>query len=109
MTGVNLLEVARGEPIEREAVFGELFAHDIVDIEDPWKTNVNRWCVERRWKLIRNEPGVLGRYRTTLEHRTSDPQLYDLLTDPGETVNVAARHPAVVQRLNKRLNAWWGR
>lgn len=30
-------------------------------------------------------------------------ELYDLLTDPGETANVAAEHPDVVKELMARL------
>ena len=33
--------------------------------------------------------------------------LYDLEADPGETVNVADRHPEVMERLRGRLLAWW--
>ena len=32
--------------------------------------------------------------------------LYDLASDPGETVNVAAEHPAEVERLTRALWAW---
>jgi arylsulfatase A-like enzyme len=32
--------------------------------------------------------------------------LYDIATDPGETTNLAAQHPAIVQRLSARIEAW---
>ena len=32
------------------------------------------------------------------------PELYDLSADPGETTNVYARHPAVAERLTRRLD-----
>ncbi len=56
------------------------------------------------WKLIRiahghNRPTGPGGYRTI--------ELFDLATDPGETVNLAARHPDVVAALTASLNADW--
>ena len=45
------------------------------------------------WKLIEDHlpPGV---------------QLYDLTTDPGETRNLAAEHPDIVERLEQALARW---
>ena len=34
-------------------------------------------------------------------------QLYDMLNDPGQTTNVAAQHPDVVQRMLKAYDEWW--
>jgi arylsulfatase A-like enzyme len=36
-----------------------------------------------------------------------DLVLYDLEADPGETVNVAAMHPEVTERLKRQLWNWW--
>ncbi len=36
----------------------------------------------------------------------SDPQLYKLPVDPGETSNLAKEHPNLVTRLDKALRAW---
>jgi arylsulfatase A-like enzyme len=33
-------------------------------------------------------------------------ELFDLAADPGETIDVAARHPALVAQLTERLEAW---
>jgi hypothetical protein len=33
--------------------------------------------------------------------------LFDLLADPHEDNNLAARHPEVVARLAARLQEWW--
>jgi arylsulfatase A-like enzyme len=38
-----------------------------------------------------------------------NPELYDLVQDPGETHNLAARLPAVTARLALRLKAWHAR
>jgi hypothetical protein len=35
------------------------------------------------------------------------PQLYDLLADPHENTNLAAKHPEAVSRLADKLQQWW--
>jgi arylsulfatase B len=34
-------------------------------------------------------------------------ELYDIKADPGQTQNVAAKHPEVMQRLTAFYDAWW--
>jgi arylsulfatase A-like enzyme len=36
-----------------------------------------------------------------------EPQLFDLVADPGETTDVAAAHPARVRQLQTALDAWF--
>lgn len=48
---------------------------------------------EGDWKFLVNADG-------------SDPQLYNLKTDPRETDNLAARNPSVAARLKKKALAW---
>jgi arylsulfatase len=36
-------------------------------------------------------------------------ELYDLSTDPGETENVIAEHPEVVDQLRTVYDQWWTR
>ncbi len=40
----------------RTAVFGEIFNHDVANIDDPAAGLQFRWCVDGRWKLIRTLP-----------------------------------------------------
>jgi N-acetylgalactosamine-6-sulfatase len=47
-----------------------------------------------QWKLI--QPA----------RRRGEVELYDLARDPGETTNVAAQHPEVVERLAPQVIAW---
>ena len=107
LPGINLLDVIAGKPVKREAIFGEGFAHDVADIDDPSQSLLYRWCIEGRWKLLLNYDGKLGRYGSSHEPRIWEPQLFDLLADPHETSNVAGDHPRVVERLSKRIAAWW--
>jgi uncharacterized sulfatase len=108
MPGIDLLRViVDGEPPVRDAIFGEAFAHDIADINDPVASLLYRWAIEGRFKLLVPHKGVKSRY--TLVHATSPrkPQLFDLLADPHETINLADRYPNVVEHLSWRIRHWW--
>ena len=97
MPGINLLEVAAaGGKTERKAIFGEIYEHDVVDIDVPAKGLLYRWCIEGRWKLVWPTGRAGG-----------SPELYDLQNDPHETKNLAEQHPAIVDRLKDRLDSWW--
>ncbi len=55
---------------------------------------------EGRWKLVLpNQPRFLGNLGV-------DPLLFDLFEDPGESRNLAASQPALVDRLVAQLRAW---
>jgi len=106
--GLNLWpHLTQGTPIEREAILGEGFAHDIADIEKPEASLLYRWCIEGRWKLLLTYDGEVGRYQSTHPRTDSRPQLYDLFKDPHETTNVAGEHPDVVARLARRIAGWY--
>jgi uncharacterized sulfatase len=47
-----------------------------------------------------------GRWKLLCEYDGSQPQLYDLPADPGETENVAHKHPDVVRRLSTAAVQW---
>jgi uncharacterized sulfatase len=47
-----------------------------------------------------------GRWKLVCDYDGSRPQLYDLASDCGETTNLAADHPMVVERLTASLLAW---
>jgi len=68
-----------------------------------------RWA--GRWKFIPpNRPP--GTKRPTEARHTdtviTEPQLFDLLTDPGETTNLAATHPDKTKELEARLRQLQG-
>lgn len=64
------------------------------------------------WKLIlRKDPGLLNRvswwsFITGGRRDVEAVELYDLKRDPQERMNVAGKHPDVVERLKERLLAW---
>ncbi|MBM4154736.1 MAG: sulfatase [Lentisphaerae bacterium] len=96
MQGVNLLDEAAVKG--REAIFGECFTHNAVDLDRPAANLRWRWAIEGDWKLIVPAPqneadGVI--------------ELYNLAKDPHETENLAAAEPARVKALRAKLDAWW--
>jgi arylsulfatase A-like enzyme len=58
--------------------------------ENPWPDLAVR---DREWKLLVNEDG-------------SGAQLYHILRDPAESINLAAQYPDVTQRLSESVRAW---
>jgi uncharacterized sulfatase len=96
MAGVSLLDVAAGKGgLRRDAVFGEIYVHTAVKLEDPRANLTHRWVRVGDWKLI--EPVKGG----------GKPELYDLANDPLEKTNLVEKHPEVVERLRKRLAEAW--
>lgn len=96
MTGIDLLDEAT--VAGRRTIFGEIFTHSAVDVDEPASSVRFRWLRDEGSKLIvpdpRNEPaGVV--------------ELFDLKRDPGETMNLAASEPARVAELTRKLDAWW--
>lgn len=48
----------------------------------------------------------LGDWKYLVNHDGSDPQLYQLPKDPGETNNLIKKHPDIATRLDKALRTW---
>ena len=96
MQGINLFDDAA--VAARKQLYGEVFTHNAVDVDEPASSVRFRWTRSGNWKLIvpttSNEPG-------------SEVELYDLAADPTETKNLASAEPARVAELSKQLDAWW--
>ena len=108
LPGLNLLPVLKsGAATSRTEVFGETFAHDVADIDNPQETLLYRWVIDGRWKLLLTYDGKLDRYASSHPRTEKRPQLFDLLADPHEDQNLASKNPELVQRLADKLQAWW--
>jgi len=79
----------------RDAVFGAAYEHDIQDLGNPAASLKSRYVVSGFWKLI------------VPRDRDEKLQLYELSDDPDESEDLAAIYPALVDRLQARLNEWW--
>ncbi len=96
MQGIDLQKVvAANGKSERQRIFGEVFAHDVADIDDPAPGLQFRWTIEGKWKVI------------LPADPTAKPELYDLQADPHEMKNRADVKADVLRRLTLATNTWW--
>lgn len=104
--GLNLLPaLSEGAPVERDVIFGESFAHDIADVRNPEASLMYRWVIDGNLKLLLTYDGRQGMIKyPPVDFR---PQLYDVIADPHEKVNLAADRPEEVARLVKKLDGWY--
>ncbi len=108
LPGINLMPlVTEQQPLERDAIFGESFAHDITDLDNPQATLLYRWIIRGDWKLILTYDGKLNRYRAVHQNVERGPQLFHLTQDPHEETNLAGSHPVLVAELAERIHDWW--
>ena len=96
MLGINLLDETAAA--KRQAIFGEIFEHNAVDIHKPASSLQYRWVIEGDWKLIvpakQNVP-------------KGKAELFNVVRDSQEREELAGKHPEKVARLTKQLDAWW--
>lgn len=96
MPGLSLLDAAAGKvALPRDAVYGEIFEHTAVKIDQPALNLTHRWVRSGDWKLIVFEDG------------TTPAELYNVARDPFEKSNLALSEPPIVKRLTQTLNQWW--
>lgn len=108
LPGLNLLpKLKSGESIERDTIFGESFAHDIADINQPEASLLFRWCIQGKWKLILTYDGEVNRYQSTHPRTEKRPQLFDLSSDPRESQNRAGEHPEIVEKMVRKIENWY--
>jgi uncharacterized sulfatase len=96
LPGLNLLDDKAVS--SRRAIFGELFTHDIPDLDRPAAGLRFRWVIEGDWKLILPDP---------LNEPKAHPELFNLARDPNETTNLAGREPDRVAHLTRLIESWW--
>lgn len=97
--GISLLDQATAD--KREAIFGEIFAHDIPDYRKPELGLHYRWIIDGDYKLIVPSGLDDGEYGPT------KLALFNVTKDPEEEQNVIADHPEIAAKLRKKLDAWW--
>lgn len=108
LPGLNLLpNLETASPLERKTIFGESFAHDIADINNPEASLLFRWCITDKWKLLLTYDGEVNRYQSTHPRTEKRPQLFNLNADPSELKNVAADHPERVASMAAQIEDWY--
>ncbi|CAA6690010.1 MULTISPECIES: arylsulfatase [unclassified Lentimonas] len=68
-----------------------------------------RFLHKARWKPGEREQSKYyhSAVRTERWRLVHNKELYDIQSDPGESTNVAADYPEVVQQLGKEFDLWW--
>jgi uncharacterized sulfatase len=94
LPGKDLVSIAEGQS-EREAIFGEIFTHDAVDLSRPEASLKYRWVREDEWKLI-------------VSDSLDTMELYNIKKDPEEETNLINERPKIAEELITRINTWWG-
>lgn len=110
LPGISLLD---REALQlRKQVFGSTFAHTAVSVLDPVANLKYRTVVrEDGWKLIL--PYALNREVMHMarghiaDWMRFEPELYNVLEDPHETSDFAAKRPELVAELRQALQDWW--
>lgn len=106
LPGLNLLpNLRQGTAIPRNAIFGEAFAHDIADIENPEASLIYRWVIRDHHKLVLTYDG--RHFKLRYPPTSSQPQLFDLKADPHEKVNLAAKQLGLVKELSGLIDDWY--
>jgi len=103
MQGINVLD--KKALTARDAIFAEAYAHDFTTVDESLNFRI---IVKLPWKLILPDP-VNRPYNPQFYPIEPDgqPQLYNLLEDPNERVNLAAENPEVVTVLTREIEQWW--
>lgn len=108
LPGLNLFEqMKQQQPIARDTIFGEGFAHDMDDLNNPESTLMYRWVIEDKWKLILSYDGLNISYKKHHEGVLGAPRLYNLHDDEYEQNNLAEQNPEMVARLSAKLEQWY--
>lgn len=93
MAGLNLLPLAAGKASGRDMLQGEIYEHDIPDIDRAEPGLLFRWCIQGDWKLIQSADGKVR-------------ELYNLRNDPREGKDLAGTEPERVKQLAAKLKPW---
>lgn len=78
-------------------VFGEIYYHTSLELDNPTVNMTHRWARRDDWKLILND------------HDQGRPELYNLALDPDEKRDLAADpdHADKLTSLRDEIQAWW--
>ncbi|MEC9091817.1 MAG: sulfatase-like hydrolase/transferase, partial [Planctomycetota bacterium] len=85
LQGIDLLPHCTGkQKINRKTIYGEIYAHDIANLEDPAESLLYEWCIHGHEKLIKTYPGKLGPYKTIHSVVKPGKHRFNLKQDPHE-------------------------
>ena len=95
------------EPAEKEKLMGRSMLGLLKDPDSAWG---DRDLVFHRGRWARSKAPVKGKNYAMRNQRfryVAPKQLYDLVRDPGQRVNVYVKHPEMVKRMEAHYDVWW--
>lgn len=98
LPGVNLLPYLHGQSsLAPRTMFGEIYYHTSIDLDDPTVNVTHRWAREGNWKLIVND------------HDGGRAELFNLAEDPRELNDLAddSEQAEQVAALRAQIEQWW--
>ncbi len=103
LPGIDVLDSDRLS--KRTYLTGEIFEHDIVDMEDPLPSLQYRWIIDGHDKMI----VPVDRMKTANNADPAKVVLYDLKKDPTEQSDLSdqPQHAERIKQLQQKLDAWW--
>ena len=99
---MNLLNVIDGRVKHREAPIGFEFQGKVALIGHRYKLIREKSQKKKRGK----DKQVRGGSESNNPGDNAPYQLFDLLADPGETRDLAAKHPDIVDKMKATLESW---
>ena len=94
MTGVNLTDPTDLRHIRRDGAVGEIYLHDVADLNRAEPGLLFRWCIDGDWKLIESTDG-------------KSRELFQVKTDPHETTNLVEKFPERASRMSRLIEKHW--
>ncbi len=90
----------------RKSLEVQAYSHDIVDLEDPLKSQVALTVIDGWKKLIVPGPEKPKDDKRNFAKLSDEIELFDLKNDPAEKVNLAEKMPEEVKRLKTLLDGY---
>ena len=108
LPGKDLLPlVVEGKSFDRHTLFGEVFAHDIADLDDPSASLLYLWCINQNRKLIWRRNGKKGRYGHLHPQMDNELAMFDLTDDPHERIDLSGSREDVMARMKSEIEQWY--
>lgn len=104
LPGHSLWSAAIGETkLADQTVFGEIYPGDASSLGHPSRDIAYRWIRSGSLKLI------VPSGKTAWGGYLTENALFDVVADPGENTNLAAKpeHAVALENLRRQLDAWW--
>lgn len=98
LQGINLRPfVEQRGSLAPRTIFGEIYYHNSLDLDDPKVNMTHRWARKGDWKLILND------------HDQSAPELYNLASDPNEKIDRASESGQSdrIETIRAEIDQWW--